>query len=210
MNGSHLDNSSSIVCDGREAIVDAGNIAPESFIEDEPTNEDNVSPDPKQRSYDKLNHLRNLNVLSLIGYEEIAESSTDARLQSFADVILRQRSARQRALYKCTKEVIGTRSTGDAANRALLRSLWRLAIVSLQRRDFSTFSEYAQRAEAYLEEAYLAAAESLNDPGLAEELRDYALMIYGARTFFEEFTDTLRHGAERDEQLARSAESDLE
>lgn len=149
--------------------------------------------DPQDRDR-ILNHLRHLTVSSLSSFEEIASAETDLHLSSFADVIVRQRTAQQHALY----EVLGYSSASDedefAGSLAALRSLWRAAIWNLEQGHRGLFLEYAERAESLLEEAYLSAAQSLGDDPLAGEIRDYAIMVCGSRALIEELADSMsRH-----------------
>jgi hypothetical protein len=151
-----------------------------------------------------LNHLRHLTVSSLSSFEEIASSATDLHLSSFADVVVRQRTAQQHALY----EVLGYSSANDedelTESLSALRSLWRGAIWNLEQGHRGLFLEYAERAESLLEEAYLSTAQALGDDPLAGEIRDYAIMVCGSRALIEELADSMtRHvpGRFRDSRL---------
>lgn len=151
-----------------------------------------------------LNHLRHLTVSSLSSFEEIASAATDLHLSSFADVIVRQRTAQQHALY----EVLGYSSASDedefTEGLASLRSLWRGAIWNLEQGHRGLFLEYAERAESLLEEAYLSAAQALGNDPLADEIRDYAIMVCGSRALIEELADSMTRqvpGQFRDSRL---------
>jgi len=138
-----------------------------------------------------LNHLRHLTVSSLSSYQEIVEVATDGHLKSFAAVIARQRAAQQQSLF----DRIESLSTGDEEEHAesltALRSIWRCAIWNLEQENLPAFLEYAERAESFLEEAYLEAAMSIDDADLSAEMRDYAVMVYGARAIYEELSSDL-------------------
>jgi hypothetical protein len=115
-------------------------------------------------------------------------------LSSFCDVVVRQRTAQQNALY----EVMGYFSANDedesTESLSVLRSLWRGAIWNLEQGHRGLLLEYAERAESLLEEAYLSAAQALGDNQLAGELRDYAVMVCGSRALIEELADSMtRH-----------------
>lgn len=152
-------------------------------------NEGGSCAGPAVHLYPILDHLRNLTVLSLVGYEEMADLAPEPRIKAFAIVILRQRTTWLRGLYEYMSDIDKHEGDCQPERRALLRALWRLAILHLQRRDYQTFSEYAQRAEAFLEEAFLGASDVLRRHEIVEDLRDYAVMIYGAKTVLEEFQD---------------------
>jgi hypothetical protein len=149
--------------------------------------------DPEDRDR-ILNHLRHLTVSSLSSFEEIASAATDLHLSSFAEVVVRQRTAQQHALY----EVMGYSSANDedefTESLSALRSLWRGAIWNLEQDHRGLFLEYAERAESLLEEAYLSAAQALGDDPLAGEIRDYEIMVCGSRALIEELADSMtRH-----------------
>ncbi|MDB5342670.1 MAG: hypothetical protein JWP89_1047 [Schlesneria sp.] len=153
--------------------------------------EPRMDPEDRDRI---LNHLRHLTVSSLSSFEEIASATTDLHLSSFADVVVRQRTAQQHALY----EVLGYSSANDedefTESLSALRSLWRGAIWNLEQGHRGLFLEYAERAESLLEEAYLSAAQALGDDPLASEIRDYAIMVCGSRALIEELADSVtRH-----------------
>lgn len=137
-----------------------------------------------------LNHLRHLTISSLSSYEEIASSAMDPHLRSFAEVIVRQRSAQQQSLSDITGYLAMTEEDEDGESLAALRSLWRGAIWNLQEGHHGLFLEYAERAEALLEESYLLAAQALVDDPFASEIRNYAVMICGARAVIEELMDS--------------------
>jgi hypothetical protein len=172
-----------------ETILDAGQAMPQMDLEER----DRI-----------LNHLRHLTVSSLSSFEEIASAATDLHLSSFADVLVRQRTAQQHALY----EVLGYSSANDedefTESLSALRSLWRGAIWNLEQGHRGLFLEYAERAESLLEEAYLAAAQALGSDPLAKEIRDYAIMVCGSRALIEELADSMTRqvpGQFRDSRL---------
>ena len=137
-----------------------------------------------------LNHLRHLTLSSLSCYQEVIDVTSDGNLKSFASVIARQRGAQQQALF----DRIESLSVGDEAGEyeeslTSLRSIWRCAIWNLEQDNLPAFLEYAERAESFLEEAYLEAAMSIDDADVSAELRDYAVMVYGARAIYEELAN---------------------
>jgi hypothetical protein len=194
MTGLHLETSSGRRAELFDKQRDMDHYVAESLHENELEIEQLASRQPMNTI---LNHLRNLTAFSLVGYEEIADVAQNARLESFAIVVLRQRCPRLRALTARMTENSPIERNSKAESRLLLRAKWRLAILSLQKRDYAAFSENAQAAEAHLEGAYLAAAKFIVDQELAEVLRDDALMIYGARTVIQEIVDDSNSGEKR-------------
>lgn len=158
----------------------------EQLQEDSFVNEGGSPPGPSAHLYPVLDHLRNLTVLSLVGYEEMADLSSIPRIRAFATVVLRQRSTWLRGLYEYMSDIDKHEGDCNPEKRVLLRALWRLALLHLQRSEMETFAEYAQRAEAFLEESFLDASELLQRHDIVQDLRDYAVMIYGAKTVLEE------------------------
>lgn len=141
-----------------------------------------------------LNQLRHLTVSSLSSFEEIASATTDLHLSSFADVVVRQRTAHQHALFELVGYSLAAEDDVDDESLATLRSLWRGAIWNLEQGHHGLFLEYAERAESVLEEAYLAAAQALGSDPIADEIRGYAIMVCGSRALIEELADhTNRH-----------------
>lgn len=141
-----------------------------------------------------LNQLRHLTVSSLSSFEEIASATTDLHLSSFADVIVRQRTAHQHALFELVGYSLTAEDDVDDESLATLRSLWRGAIWNLEQGHHGLFLEYAERAESVLEEAYLAAAQALGSDPIADEIRGYAIMVCGSRALIEELADNIdRH-----------------
>lgn len=137
-----------------------------------------------------LNHLRHLTISSLSSYQEIASIARGCHLKSFAEVIVRQRSAQQQSLADLMGYLAATEEDDDAESLAALRSLWRGAIWNLEEGHHGLFLEYAERAEALLEESYLLAAQTLAADPVAPEIRNYAVMICGARAIIEELLDS--------------------
>lgn len=141
-----------------------------------------------------LNQLRHLTVSSLSSFEEIASATTDLHLSSFADVVVRQRTAHQHALFELVGCSLVAEDDADHESLATLRSLWRGAIWNLEQGYHGLFLEYAERAESVLEEAYLAAAQALGNDPIADEIRGYAIMVCGSRALIEELADSInRH-----------------
>lgn len=136
-----------------------------------------------------VNHLRHLTISSLSSYQEIASTTTDPHLKSFAEVVVRQRTAQQRSLYDLIGYLAANEDDEASESLAALRSLWRGAIWNLQEGHYGLFLEYAERAEALLEESYLLAAKALANDPFAQEFRNYAVMICGARAVIEELAD---------------------
>jgi len=156
-----------------------------------------------------LNRVRHLTVSSLSSFQEIASATSHLHLRSFAEVVVRQRTAQQHALYEELGYSVASDdddATGDAISA--LRSLWRGAIWSLEQRHHGLFLEYAERAEALLEEAFLEAAQALGDDPLASEIRGYAIMVCGSRALIEELADGISSRVQHDLQDNRGGTDD--
>jgi hypothetical protein len=141
-----------------------------------------------------LTHLRDMIVSSLSGYQEIFELAPTDHIRTFAEVVGRQRSAQQHALYEHIEHLNSEPDRQDRESLSALRSTWRRAIWCLEQRDYEGFAGRLEVAEELLEEAFLSASESLQDSSLAADLRDYAVMVCGARTICEELPDELSDG----------------
>jgi hypothetical protein len=147
-----------------------------------------------------LTHLRDMIVSSLSGYQEIAELAPTNHIRTFAEVVARQRSAQQHALYEHIEHLNAEPDRKDRESLSALRSTWRRAIWCLEQHDYEGFAGRLEHAEELLEEAFLAASDSLEDEALATDLRDCAVMVCGARTICEELPGEL--SGEDDYQLA--------
>ncbi len=136
-----------------------------------------------------LSRLKNLVSSSIGGYAEIGGSFKGLRLQAFATVVIRQRLAQRKFLGNAIGRLNDRDDRLSKGELAEFRSVWRHAAVSLEEGDFPAFAEAIERAESLLEEAYLGAAKCVSDKQLASDLREYAVMVCGARSIVEELGD---------------------
>lgn len=138
-----------------------------------------------------LNHLRHMVITSLSSYQEIVDLTACRHLKTFAEVMVRQRTAQQQSLY----DAIEYLSSGDEDDfpdsLSALRSLWRCAIWNLEQNKPAVFVDYLELAEELLEEACLTAAATLSKDPLAAELRAIAVTVCGARSVAEDFATDL-------------------
>lgn len=133
-----------------------------------------------------LRELIQLTYSSLSSYHELLELATEPALKSFAEVIVRQRSAQLEELRRLN--AAGWSMDRDQPREALsaLRSIWRLAIWYFEQDHRTEFAEYAERAESLLEEAFLAVAGQVANDEWERTLRNQAIAICGARSVWEE------------------------
>lgn len=137
-----------------------------------------------------LGRLSDLTLSSLRAYQEILEFAGDRELQSFAAVVLHQRWAHYHDLLSSQTQLWGeSKSTGE--ERIVIRSLWRLAIWNLEQDRLSEFFAYAERAEALLEEAFLAAAAAIPDEAWEQLMQAHAVTICGARDRLDELANEI-------------------
>lgn len=139
-----------------------------------------------------LSQLTQLTLSSLSSYQEIVELATDAHLQAFAEVVLRQRSAQCQELLQQTPRWVDDPDE-HKESLAAIRSAWRLAVWNLEQNHQAAFAECAERAESLLEEAYLLAAKTLRDEAWRKKLTEFAVMVYGARSIWEELAEEATH-----------------
>lgn len=138
-----------------------------------------------------LSGLVRLMELSISGYVEILEFAGDARLNRFAEVVVRQRAAQSEEL----RGMIERERSSDYFEHEVieLESLWRVAIWNLEQDRQSDFLEFANRAEALLEETLLTAAKAFRDEEWSRRMTDFAVSVCGARTVWEDFGEVEGH-----------------
>ena len=142
-----------------------------------------------------VTNLRQLTLSSLSGYQEISEVTSNATLKSYADVISRQRSAQQRSLIEKLPRLCSGVHDRNCEGLNRMRSAWRQAIWSLEQNEIAEFVQHVEHAESILEEAYLVAANSVSDFDLADECRQNAVAICGARCVCEDLASEIVGGS---------------
>lgn len=140
-----------------------------------------------------LNHLLHMLLSSIGSYQEIAQLTTDPTLQSFADVVIRQRSAQYQDLLLQSQQ-LQVDAEEDHESLAALRATWRLAIWNFEQEEFLAFIEMVEQAEALLEEAFLTAANVFHDEDWEKLMQGHAVTVSGVRSVWDEIVVThLRH-----------------
>jgi hypothetical protein len=134
-----------------------------------------------------LRELMQLTFSSLSSYHELAELAAEPALKSFAEVIVRQRSAQLEELRRLSASAWSLDRAAPREALSALRSIWRLAIWYYEQDHQAEFAEYAERAESLLEEAFLAMAGRVTNEEWEPTLRSHAIAICGARSVWEEF-----------------------
>jgi|GEM_PF-4997800 len=137
-----------------------------------------------------LNQLLHMTLSSLSSYQEIVDLATNNHLQSFAEVMVRQRSAQYLDLQHHLEHIeIDPAEHDDALSE--LRCAWRLAVWNLEQDRHATFAQHAERAESLLEEAFLTAANAIHDAEWEHMLTDFAVMVCGARSVWEDLANDM-------------------
>lgn len=143
-----------------------------------------------------LGQLVEMTLASLSGYAEIHEFAPDVRLQTMAEVVLRQRSAQYQALLQLRTQRWDDELLENQETLAAIRSAWQLAIWNLEQDQRAKFLEYAELAESLLEEAFLAASCAFEDEAWQQAMQDCALQICGALSVWEEIENVAQYDAE--------------
>lgn len=164
-------------------------------VEDGPTGDDWRLEEAVQNRWIDRNALCQelicMSVSSLSGYRELAELANHPRLRSFADVMVRQRTAQCEALWRMLSPDLDVDGNRPCPVLSAVRSQWRLAIWCFEQDRLAGFAECAERAESLLEEAILTVAHTMHDELRDQLLRSHAVMVCGARSRWEELADEL-------------------
>jgi hypothetical protein len=122
-----------------------------------------------------------MNLLSLKGYQELADVAPDESIQTFAEIMVRQRSAQCRELAKILADhAIPQEATSNNSCEAL-RLAWVRALWALDQGEVFNGMEGVEQAEEILEDAYLNAAALYGRCPIAVVFCRHAMNVCGAR-----------------------------
>jgi hypothetical protein len=131
-----------------------------------------------------VEQLVQMNLCSLRGYQEIADTTNDPRVRDFADVMLRQRSAQFRELATgwTGLDVLADESDPAACEMGLH---WARALWSIDQEEPRDGLEAIEEAEQLLEDAYLNAASLYPRCSITAVFNRHATNVCGARQRLE-------------------------
>lgn len=134
-----------------------------------------------------------MGLLSLKGYQELTDLGPDESLQTFAEIMVRQRSAQCRELAKILAEHSAVHENSNSACEEL-RLEWVRALWNLDQGQVFAGIEGIEAAEEILEDAYLNAAALYGRCPIAAVFCRHATNVCGARqrldgTFEDSLTD---------------------
>ncbi|MCC7422292.1 MAG: hypothetical protein IT428_18600 [Planctomycetaceae bacterium] len=121
-----------------------------------------------------------MNLLSLKGYQELADVAPDESIQTFAEIMVRQRSAQCRELAKILADHPVPQELENNACEEL-RLAWVRALWALDQGEIFNGMEGIEQAEEMLEDAYLNAAALYGRCPIAVVFCRHAMNVCGAR-----------------------------
>lgn len=152
-----------------------------------------------------IQELFHMTLASLRGYQELARLVREEPLQTFLDVMIRQRAARCQALAQLSPRTMRVPLDFNPDDESLahagafeLRILWLRAIWSFEKAEFSRFGDHMEMAEIMLEDAYLTAAHTFSLSAVSGLYRGLALDVCGARQRLESLSADLAIAARSD------------
>lgn len=154
----------------------------------------------------ELAELIHMVLASAKGYQELADLARTARIQSLADVMLRQRIAIFHGMMKLMQEDYASRYEDwvkalqtfdvDAVSHRdglmALKAHWRLAVWHYEQNDLQEFVSYLIQAESLLETAFIDAIPVLSDANWEKQLKDHAVMIGGAKEVWTDYKSEMQ------------------
>jgi hypothetical protein len=126
-----------------------------------------------------------MNLLSLKGYQELADVASDEAIQTFAEIMVRQRSAQCRELAKILADHSVPQDLTNTACESL-RMQWVRALWALDQGQIFNGMEGVEQAEEMLEDAYLNAAALYGRCPIAVVFCRHAMNVCGARQRLED------------------------
>lgn len=148
-----------------------------------------------------IRQLFHMTVASLRGYREIYRLTLNAELHTFVDVLVHQRAAQCRSLAQMSHSLYRQLALLGPDDESLadpsaadLQITWLRAIWNFEQAEYGRFADNIEQAEAMLEDAFLGAANTFENAGVANLFRQYATNICGARQRLEDLIANLgRH-----------------
>ncbi len=147
---------------------------------------------------DTIRQLFHMTLASLRGYRDLSRLVLDPALQTCVEVLVQQRIAQCRALAQMSHSLyrqlaqlgVDDDSLADPA-AADLQLIWLRTIWTFEQEEIGRFSDNIEQAESMLEDAFLNAANTFRNSGVAAICRQFAMNICGARQRLEELTVNL-------------------
>lgn len=126
-----------------------------------------------------------MNLLSLKGYQELADIAPDESIQTFAEIMVRQRGAQCRELAKILADHPAPQDSENNSCEAL-RLAWVRALWALDQGEVFNGMDGVELAEEMLEDAYLNAAALYGRCPIAVVFCRHAMNVCGARQRLED------------------------
>lgn len=138
-----------------------------------------------------LSPLIQATLTSASAYHALSEVSRDRDLSQFAVSLLGQRYFICQELHRRKSKSCQSKHCVESIENnefvSPIRKAWLNSLQSLNRNHSAGFIEHAENAEWLLEEAFLTAINTLDNPMLVSELREHAIAICDARQCWAEF-----------------------